>query len=83
MKTLAIIVISLAVAATPVLACPHEDAPAGNAPKTAEKDRTDKKADTKAKPSDKQADPKTAKPAESTDKAKDATGKKSDKVSSK
>jgi hypothetical protein len=77
MKKIALIFASLALAAAPAFACPHEnktgDAP-DNAPRTAEKDKA--KEQPKAKETDKgkaKEGDKTAKPTE----------KKSDKVSSK
>jgi len=71
MKKLALVFASLALAATPVLACPHEGADnADNAPRTAEK----AKEQPKAKETDQaKAGEKAAKPTE----------KKPDKVSSK
>jgi len=84
MKKLAIVFASLALAATPVFACPHsEEAPAGDnqAPRTAEKDKKDAKGQdqAKAKPAEKD---KTAKPVEK-DKTAKPVEKKTDKVSSK
>jgi len=85
MKKLAVAIVALALAATPVLACPgHEEAPSEvktaekakdtSKEKTADKDKA--KADDKAKAKDTQkpADNKTAKPADP---------KKPDKVSAK
>lgn len=73
MKKLALVFASLCLAATPVLACPHDKAEAtDNAPRTAEKGKA--KEQPKAKETDKAKDTaKTAKPTE----------KKPDKVSSK
>ena len=75
MKKLALVFASLALAATPVLACPHSDeAKKDNAPQTAEKakDKKDAKGQEKAKEQPKQDDKaKTAKP----------EAKKDDKVS--
>ena len=72
MKKLALVIASLALAAAPVFACPHEDKAQANdeAPRTAEKAKEQPKA--KAKEAEK-APVKTAKPAE----------KKPEKVSSK
>jgi len=75
MKKLALVFASLALAATPVLACPHEGGEASdNAPRTAEKAKEQPKAKEadKAKAKDTAQPAKTAKPAE----------KKGDKVSS-
>jgi Ni/Co efflux regulator RcnB len=76
MKKLALAFASLALAAAPVLACPHEDAAnTDNAPRTADKDKA--KEQPKAKDTDKAK-------AKDTDKtAKPTTDKKPDKVSSK
>ena len=73
MKKLALVFASLALAAAPAFACPHDKAEStDNAPKTAEKAKT--KEQPKAKEGDKaKAGDKTAKPTE----------KKPDKVSSK
>ncbi|HEU0029485.1 MAG TPA: hypothetical protein VFQ53_02545 [Kofleriaceae bacterium] len=82
MKKLVIAFATLALAATPVLACPgHEEATTDQAPKTAEKDKSDAKAPkttekAKAAPVKKATDTKTAKP----EPKKDAP--KTDKVSS-
>lgn len=74
MKKLALALASLALAAAPVLACPHEDAAnADNAPKTAEK--------AKEQPKAKETDKAKAKDTDKT--AKPTTDKKPDKVSSK
>jgi uncharacterized protein YdeI (BOF family) len=72
MKKLALVFASLALAAAPVLACPHDKADSDNAPRTAEKAKA--KEQPKAKETDKAKakDDKAAKPAE----------KKTDKVSS-
>jgi hypothetical protein len=76
MKKLAAVFACLALAATPVLACPHSDeAKKENAPQTAEKDKAtkDAKGQEKAKEQPKQKqDDKTAKP---------KTAPKDDKVS--
>lgn len=75
MKKLALAFATLALAATPVLACPHSDkaeSDAAAAPKTAEKA---KEAPAKAKEAPAKDTTKTAKPAEK------ATEKKPDKVS--
>ena len=76
MKKLALIIASLAIAATPVFACPHDKAEStDNTPRTAEK--------AKEQPKAKEADKAKAKEA---DKAKEKTAKpekKADKVSSK
>lgn len=71
MKKLALIFASLALAAVPAFACPHDDKAkaSDNAPRTAEQDKAK---DSKAK-DNKAKDDKTAKPTE----------KKPDKVSSK
>jgi uncharacterized protein YdeI (BOF family) len=74
MKQLALVFVSLALAATPVLACPHEGGEASdNAPRTAEK--------AKEQPKAKEADKAKAKDADQTKTAKPAE-KKTDKVSS-
>jgi Ni/Co efflux regulator RcnB len=71
MKKLALVFASLALLATPVLACPHDKAEAtDNAPRTADKAKAKDADKAKAKDADKA---KTAKPTE----------KKPDKVSSK
>ena len=76
MKKLALVFVSLCLAAAPVLACPHEDAAnTDNAPRTAEKDKA--KEQPKAKETDK------AKAKETDKTAKPSTDKKPDKVSSK
>jgi len=73
MKKLALVFASLALAATPVLACPHEGGEASdNAPRTAEKAKEQPKAKEADKAKDTAQPAKTAKPAE----------KKGDKVSS-
>ena len=74
MKKLALVFASLALAATPVFACPHDEAPkADNAPRTAEKAKEQPKAKEADKAKAKEGDTKTAKP---------STEKKPDKVSS-
>ncbi len=84
MKKLAIIFASLALAATPVFACPHSDKAEADT-KTAENDKQSKDAKDqdqakKAAPkTDKAGDTKTAKPAEPAEPKKPAN----DKVSSK
>jgi hypothetical protein len=72
MKKLALIFASLALAAAPAFACPHDDKAkaSDNAPRTAEQDKAK---DTKAKDTKAKDGEKTAKPTE----------KKPDKVSSK
>lgn len=82
MKKLAIAIVSLAIAATPVLACPgHEEAP--SEVKTADKDKAPAKTADKAKDTDKAKPPaKDQKPADNKT-AKPADPKKPDKVSSK
>lgn len=65
MKKLALVFASLALAATPVLACPHDKAEStDNAPKTADKAKTKEqpKATDKAKEGDKTAKPTEKKP---------------------
>ncbi|MEO8705981.1 MAG: hypothetical protein ABI867_38485 [Kofleriaceae bacterium] len=80
MKKLAIVFASLALAATPVFACPHSDSEDQATPKTAEKAKDAPKADTKAKAAPK----KEADTAKQADKAKPAAPKKpAEKVSSK
>jgi len=85
MKKLAVAIVALALAATPVLACPgHEEAPSEvktaekakdtSKEKTADKDKAKADAKAKAKDTQKPADNKTAKPADP---------KKPDKVSAK
>ena len=74
MKNLAVIFASLALAATPALACPHSDeAKKDNAPQTAEKakDKKDAKGQEKATPPKQDDKAKTAK----------TEAKKDDKVS--
>jgi len=75
MKKLALVFASLALAAAPAFACPHEKTEAAdNAPRTAEKDKA------KEQPKAKEADKAKAKDADKTAKP---TEKKADKVSSK
>jgi hypothetical protein len=75
MKKLALVFASLALAAAPVFACPHEDgAKTDNAPSTAEKAKEQPKAKETEKGKAKEGDTKTAKP---------SAEKKPDKVSSK
>ncbi|HEY5948955.1 MAG TPA: hypothetical protein VIV40_25865 [Kofleriaceae bacterium] len=78
MKKLAIIVASASLAiATPVFACPHEDAAA---PKTADKQKDEKGTQDKAKEAPKKEETTTAKKKEE---PKQDTTKKADKVSQK
>ena len=85
MKKLAVAIVTLAFAATPVLACPgHEEAP--SEVKTADKDKAPAKTADKAKDADKaKPAPAPAKDQKPTDTktAKPADPKKPDKVSSK
>ena len=77
MKKLALIFASLALAAAPAFACPHDDAKAtDNTPRTAEQDKA------KEQPKAKEADKAKAKSKEG-DKTAKPTEKKPDKVSSK
>jgi hypothetical protein len=75
MKKIALAIASLALAATPVLACPHSDKAESEttAPRTAEKDKKDAPKAEKGKEAD------TAKKAEKP--AEKKTEKKTDKVS--
>jgi hypothetical protein len=75
MKKLALVFASLCLAATPVLACPHDSAEStDNAPRTAGKD--------KAKETDKAKEADKAKTTKESDKTAKPAEKKTDKVSS-